>query len=167
MKVATWNVNSLRARVERVAEWIALHQPDVLLMQETKCTDKNFPAEVFEGAGYDVFHHGNSQWNGVAIASRVGLEEPRGGFFDDALEAVAECRIVSANCGGVRCTSVYVPNGRTVGSEHYLAKLEWLRRLRIELDECCAPSDPIAIGGDFNIAPADEDVWDIEPVRRG
>ena len=162
MKIATWNVNSLRARVERVAQWVAQHEPDVLLVQETKCTDENFPAAPFEALGYETVHHGNGQWNGVAIVSKVGIDEPRGGFFDDDLEKIAECRIISANCGGVRCTSVYVPNGRVVDSEHYLAKLEWLRRLRIELDECCAPDDPIAIGGDYNIAPRDEDVWDIE-----
>ena len=162
MKIVTWNVNSLRARVERVEAWVTANHPDVLLIQETKCSPANFPVELFASLGYEVVHHGNGQWNGVAVASRVGLDEPRGGFFDEAADAVAECRIVSAVCGGVRCTSVYVPNGRTVDSEHYLAKLEWLRRLRVELDECCSPDDPIAIGGDFNIAPEDWDVWDIE-----
>jgi exodeoxyribonuclease-3 len=161
MKIVTWNVNSLRARIGRVEAWVAANEPDVLLLQETKCSDKNFPAAAFEALGYETIHHGNGQWNGVAVISRVGLESPRGGFFDDNLEAIAECRIVTAVCGGIRCTSVYVPNGRTVGSEHYLAKLEWLRRLRVELDECCTPEDPIAIGGDFNIAPEDRDVWDI------
>jgi exodeoxyribonuclease-3 len=162
MKITTWNVNSLRARVDRVTEWIVENTPDVLLMQETKCTDENFPADRFHALGYETVHHGNGQWNGVAIVSRVGIEEPRGGFYDDDLEKIAECRIISASCGGVRCTSVYVPNGRVVDSEHYLAKLEWLRRLRVELDECCSPDEPIAIGGDYNIAPRDEDVWDIE-----
>jgi exodeoxyribonuclease III len=165
MKLVTWNVNSLRARVERVEQWITANEPDVLLLQETKCSDANFPAELFERLGYEVIHHGNGQWNGVAIASRVGLDEPRGGFFDDDLESIAECRIVSAICAGIRCTSVYVPNGRVVDSEHFIAKLEWLRRLRVELDECCAPTDPIAIGGDYNIAPADWDVWDIEQFQ--
>jgi exodeoxyribonuclease-3 len=161
VKIATWNVNSLRARAERVQGWIEEHAPDVLLLQETKCSDANFPSEIFSTLGYEVVHHGNGQWNGVAVVSRVGLDAPRGGFFDDDLDAIAECRIVTARCGGVRCTSVYVPNGRTVGSEHYLAKLEWLRRLRVELDETAAPDDPIVVGGDFNIAPEDRDVWDI------
>jgi exodeoxyribonuclease-3 len=162
MKIVTWNVNSLRARVERVEQWMTEHKPDVLLLQETKCSDENFPSGLFETLGYETVHHGNGQWNGVAIISKVGIEEPRGGFVDDDLEAIAECRIISANCGGIRCTSVYVPNGRVVDSEHYLAKLEWLRRLRVELDACCTPEEPIAIGGDFNIAPTDSDVWDIE-----
>lgn len=161
MKIVTWNVNSLRARIGRVEAWVTANEPDVLLLQETKCSDKNFPAAVFEAHGYETIHHGNGQWNGVAVISRVGLESPRGGFFDDDLETIAECRIATAVCGGIRCMSVYVPNGRTVDSEHYLAKLEWLRRLRVELDECCTPEDPIAIGGDFNIAPEDRDVWDI------
>jgi len=162
VKIATWNVNSLRARIDRVEGWIAEHEPDVLLIQETKCSDENFPSEVFGRHGYETIHHGNGQWNGVAVISRVGIDEPRGGFFDDDLESIAECRIVSAMCAGIRCTSVYVPNGRSVDSEHYLAKLEWLRRLRVELDECCTPETPIALGGDYNIAPEDQDVWDIQ-----
>ena len=162
MRLVTWNVNSLRARLERVTGWVEANAPDVLLMQETKCSDATFPAMAFEALGYATVHHGTGQWNGVAIASRVGIESSVSGFFDEDPDAPDEPRALAATCGGIRCMSVYVPNGRTVDSEHFLAKLDWLRRLRVELDERYAPTDPIAIGGDWNIAPGDDDVWDIE-----
>jgi exodeoxyribonuclease-3 len=159
MKIVTWNVNSLRARLPRVEDWIAHNQPDVLLMQETKCADEAFPASTFDDLGYATVHHGNGRWNGVAIASRVGLDAAEAGFRDRQADE-EECRIVSALCGGIRVYSVYVPNGRSVDSEHYLAKLEWLARLRAELSTH-DPSDPLGIFGDFNVAPDDRDVWDI------
>jgi exodeoxyribonuclease-3 len=161
MKIATWNVNSLKARLPRVEGWIEQHQPDVLVMQETKCADAAFPAAAFEVLGYESTHHGNGRWNGVAIVSKVGLEDPRGGFTGEDAAALEECRIVQATCGGVKVMSVYVPNGRTVDSEFYVQKLDWLGQLRRELDLTCQPDDQIAILGDFNVAPEDRDVWDI------
>jgi exodeoxyribonuclease III len=161
MRIATWNVNSLRARLERVQEWTTAHEPDVLCLQETKLADKDFPTDAFTELGYETVHHGNGRWNGVAIASRVGLDGPRAGFIDDVDGSIEECRIVAATCGSVRVFSVYVPNGRTVDSEHYAFKLNWLSQLRHELDATCATTDAVAVLGDFNVAPTDRDVWDI------
>ncbi|HXZ82617.1 MAG TPA: exodeoxyribonuclease III [Acidimicrobiales bacterium] len=161
MRLVTWNVNSLKARLPRVEEWIDAHAPDLLLLQETKCTDEAFPTEVFSRLGYESAHHGDGRWNGVAIVSRVGLAGVRAGFVAGSSEISQERRILSADCGGVRVYSVYVPNGRAVGSEFYAAKLEWLANLRRELDMTCDPGDAVAVGGDFNVAPEDRDVWDI------
>ena len=159
MRIATWNVNSLNARLERVDEWLAYAQPDVLLMQETKMSDDQFPAEIYEAAGYDSVHCGEGRWNGVAVLSRVGLEDPLAGFGDGE-DDDPEARLVSATCGGVRVASVYVPNGRAVDHEHYQYKLEWLGRLRAHLDATCDPGAHVLVGGDFNICPDDRDVWD-------
>jgi len=161
MKIVTWNVNSLKARLPRVEGWIEEHQPDVLVMQETKCADAAFPSERFGGLGYESTHHGNGRWNGVAILSRVGLEGARGGFVGEDPAGLEECRIVQATCGGVKVMSVYVPNGRSVDSEFYAAKLAWLGQLRRELDLTCHADEQIAILGDFNVAPEDRDVWDV------
>jgi exodeoxyribonuclease-3 len=158
VKLATWNVNSLTARLPLVLEWIAANGPDVLCMQETKQTDAAFPAGAFADAGYQVAHHGDGRWNGVAIASRVGLERPSRGFESD--EDVHGCRIIAATCGGMRVHSVYVPNGRSLDSEQYGFKLTWLARLRAYLAETCDPSADVAVCGDFNVAPTDADVWD-------
>jgi exodeoxyribonuclease-3 len=159
MRIATWNVNSLTARLPRVEEWIAYAQPDVLCMQETKQTDAAFPHGAFATLGYETAHHGEGRWNGVAIASRVGLEDVSselGSADDDAQGS----RLVAADCGGVRVFSVYVPNGRSLDSEQYPAKLAWLARLRTLLEETTAPTRPVAVCGDFNVAPEDRDVWD-------
>ena len=161
MRLVTWNVNSLKARLPRVEAWIGSHAPDVLLLQETKCTDDAFPAEAFTQLGYESAHHGDGRWNGVAIVSRVGLADVRIGFGERSSPISDECRILAANCGGVRVYSVYVPNGRVVDSEFYAAKLEWLANLRHELDTTCLPTEAVAVGGDFNVAPEDRDVWDI------
>lgn len=161
MRLATWNVNSLKARLSRVEAWIVANRPDVLCLQETKAADPAFPAASFAALGYESACHGNGRWNGVAILSRVGLDEVRAGFHDEDPSAVAECRILSATCAGARIVSVYVPNGRVVGSEFYDAKLAWLGRLRAELDATCAPGAPVAVCGDFNVAPDDRDVWDV------
>jgi len=160
MRLATWNVNSLKARLSRVEAWLASSSPDVLCLQETKSTDAAFPAGRFATLGYESVHHGNGRWNGVAILSRVGLESPRPAFHGEDPAAVTECRIVAATCAGARVVSVYVPNGRVVDSEFYVAKLEWLARLRAELDATCAPGAAVAVCGDFNVAPADLDVFD-------
>jgi len=162
MRIATWNVNSMRARLDRVTEWLRDIRPDVCCFQETKLADDAFPAAAFAELGYEVAHHGDGRWNGVAIASRVGLEDVETGFRGDAAAtaAVAESRLVGATCSGVRVMSVYVPNGRAVGTEHFEAKLDFLRRLRRHLDACCDPSKAVVVCGDFNVAPADIDVFD-------
>jgi exodeoxyribonuclease-3 len=160
MRIATWNVNSLKARMPRVEEWLDYAQPDVLCIQETKLADANFPAMAFEALGYDAAHHGNGQWNGVAILSKVGIEDPIAGFSGEVEAEIVESRFLSATCGGVRVSSVYVPNGRAVGTEHYDAKLAWLEQLRTHLAEACDPAGRVALCGDFNIAPDDRDVWD-------
>lgn len=159
MRIATWNVNSLKARLPRVEEWLADMQPDVLCMQETKLADDAFPALTFAALGYEAVHHGQGQWNGVAILSRVGLTDPVANFADGA-EPDAEARIVSATCAGVRVSSVYVPNGRSLDHEHYQYKLRWLARLRAHVAAQGSPADQVVVTGDFNIAPTDLDVYD-------
>lgn len=159
MRLATWNVNSLKARLPRVEEWLAYAQPDVLCLQETKLSDKAFPAMAFSALGYDSVHHGQGQWNGVAILSRVGIHDVATGFgaLPDPYEG--DARLVAATCGGVRVVCVYVPNGREVDTDHYRRKLEWLEQLRVWLDATASPDDPLAVLGDFNVAPQDRDVW--------
>jgi exodeoxyribonuclease-3 len=165
MRIATWNVNSLKARLPRVEQWIGYAQPDVLCLQETKMTDEAFPSMTFEMLGYAAAHHGEGRWNGVAIVSRVGLEDTVAGFTPAPEGDVVESRLVSATCGGVRVMSVYVPNGRQVGSEHYAAKLAWLDDLRRHVEATCDPGAAVAICGDFNVAPDDRDVWDARAVH--
>ena len=159
MRLATWNVNSLKVRQERVEEWLADCQPDVVCLQETKLADTAFPSMAFSALGYDSAHHGEGRWNGVAILSRVGLDDVVSGFADDA-EPDAEARLLTATCGGVRVMSAYVPNGRALDQEHYQYKLRWLDRLVGHLDRVADPTQPVALCGDFNIAPTDVDVWD-------
>ncbi|MGU3651941.1 exodeoxyribonuclease III [Mycolicibacterium sp. A43C] len=158
MRIATWNVNSIRTRVDRVTDWLARADVDVLAMQETKCKDSQFPTMPFAALGYEIAHVGLSQWNGVAIASRVGLEDVQIGFDGaPSWQDVAEARAIGATCGGVRVWSLYVPNGRTLADPHYPYKLEWLAALR---DAATSWTGPVALVGDWNIAPTDEDVWD-------
>lgn len=160
MRIATWNVNSLKARLPRVEEWLGYARPDILCLQETKVADGAFPAMAFAALGYESAYHGSGRWNGVAILSRVGLEDVSPAFAGHPPCEGDEARIVSATCGGVRVGSVYVPNGRSVGSEHYRAKLAWLAGLRAHLDASCDPAAAVALCGDFNIAPDDRDLWD-------
>lgn len=160
MRLATWNVNSLRARMPRVEEWFADVRPDVVCLQETKLAEDAFPHDVFAAWGYEAVHHGQGQWNGVAIVSRVGLDDPVRGFADGE-PADPEARLVTATCAGVRVSSVYVPNGRELDHDHYRYKLAWLRRLRANLDRNESPDGDVIVTGDFNIAPADHDVYDI------
>lgn len=159
LRIASWNVNSLKARLPRVTEWLNRMSPDVVCLQETKLADGAFPALEFQSMGYTSVAHGEGRWNGVAILSRVGIEEAGFGF-DDGRDPDVEARIVWATCAGVRISSVYVPNGREVDHDHYKYKLDWLGRLRDHLDRNCDPSEPLAVLGDFNIAPRDRDVWD-------
>jgi len=159
VRIATWNVNSLKVRMPRVEEWLAEAQPDVLCLQETKIADDAFPALAFAALGYDSVHHGQGRWNGVAILSRVGLEQPVNGWADGG-DPDPDARIITATCGGVRVSSVYVPNGRSLEDDHYRYKLSWLARLRTHLEALGAPTDDVVVAGDFNIAPADRDVYD-------
>ncbi len=172
MRIATWNVNSLKARQEKVTWWLERARPDVLLMQETKLADAAAPVAEFEAAGYELAHHGQGQWNGVAIASRVGIADVVSNFGEPLRKAeteeaddepLAEARMIAATCGGVRVASLYAPNGRVVDSIFYEAKLVWYDRLAQWLERGADPGQPLVLGGDFNVAPEDADVWD--PVR--
>ena len=161
MRIVTWNVNSLKIRLERVVAWIAKNEPDIVFLQETKIADAAFPTSEFADVGYASAHHGDGRWNGVAIVSRIGLDDVQAGFTSATSEMASESRVISASCGGIRAFSVYVPNGREVGSSVFEAKLGWLKDLRRELDVTCTPDEPIIVGGDFNVAPDDRDVYDI------
>lgn len=175
MRIATWNVNSLKARLEAVELWLERARPDILLMQETKLGDDDVPEMPFRMAGYELLHHGEGRWNGVAIASKVGLEAPVTNFGDgpvrasrspkdaptaDDFDPGTEARMVSAVCGGIRVVSLYAPNGRELDSPWYEGKLRWFDRLAAWVDETADPADALLLGGDLNITPADEDVWD-------
>jgi exodeoxyribonuclease-3 len=171
MRVATWNVNSIRSRVGRVVDWMLRDDVDVLAMQEIKCTEAQFPFAAFADAGYEVELHGLSQWNGVAIASRLPLEDVAIGFptvpgfgkpLDDGTLPI-EARAIGATVNGVRLWSLYVPNGRELDNPHYPYKLQWLANLATQTRGWLAaePDLPLALMGDFNIAPFDHDVWDI------
>jgi exodeoxyribonuclease-3 len=177
VRIATWNVNSLKARLEKVTWWLARARPDVLLMQETKLTDAEAPKDVFRGLGYTLAHHGEGGWNGVAIASRGALEDVVTNFGVPLLpaatpetgddEPLAEARIISAVSGGMRFVSLYAPNGRVLGSPFYEAKLVWFDRLARWLSEARDPAEPLVLGGDFNVAPTDADVWDARACHGG
>lgn len=166
MRIATWNVNSLRARIDRVVAFLQRTDIDVLAIQETKATDAKFPVQPFTDAGYQVARHGISQWNGVAIVSRVGLADvtiglPGGPGYGEP--PVQEARAIGARCAGVETWSLYIPNGREIGHAHYDYKLQWLAALR-GLGAARLADDPHALmvlGGDFNVAPQDDDVWDM------
>ena len=135
MRIATWNVNSLKARQPRVEEWLEYAHPDVLCLQETKLADDAFPAMAFSALGYDAAYYGHSQWNGVAILSRVGIDDVTTGFDAEVVDPYeGDARLLAATCGGVRVVSTYVPNGREVGTEFYDRKLVWLERLHDWLD---------------------------------
>lgn len=162
MRVATWNINSVGARLPRMLEWLEGAAPDVLCLQELKCTADAFPYEAVEALGYQVAAHGDGRWNGVAILSKVGLEDVvRGLEGGPDYESVQEPRAISATCGAVRVWSVYVPNGREVAHAHYAYKLEWLKALKAAVAFDAAGERPFAVLGDFNVAPTDADVWDI------
>lgn len=166
MRIATWNVNSIRTRLDRVEAWLARREVDVLMVQELKAREEQIPLMGLQALGYETAVVGHNQWNGVAVFSRVGLEQQVEGF--DAMPhfgepPAAEARAVSAVAGGIRVASLYVPNGRKLDDPHYAYKLEWLRALRAAtaswLDE------PAVLAGDWNIAPRDEDVFDMGQFR--
>lgn len=167
IRLATWNVNSIRARVDRVVEFLRRSDVDVLAIQETKARDDAFPAAAVADLGYQVAHHGLNQWNGVAVLSRVGLDDVRVGFPgmpQYGEPAVAEARAISAVCAGVRVWSVYVPNGREIDHPHYHYKLDWMAALA-QYGRQALVEDPdlqMAFCGDYNIAPTDADVWSVD-----
>ena len=183
MRIATWNVNSLKARTDAVEKWVARAQPDVLLMQETKLADTDAPELPFRMLGYELAHHGEGRWNGVAIASKVGVTDVITNFGDgrvrdstagaavqvgeDDFDPFDEARMVSAVCGGIRFVSLYAPNGRVVGSPFYAGKLRWFERVRRWLDETQSPDEPLVLGGDLNATPTDADVWSAARAHGG
>lgn len=162
MRIATWNVNSVKQRMPRLLPWLDQRRPDVVCLQETKLADDVFTellGEQLGRRGYEVALHGQTQWNGVAILSRVGLDDVVAGLADPPTSWPAEARAVAATCDGVRVVSVYVPNGRVPDSDHYHYKLAWLTALR---DAVAAGPEAVIVLGDMNIAPADADVFDPE-----
>ena len=168
MRLVTWNVNSVGARLERLVAWLQAHEPDVVALQELKCTTDAFPAADIQALGYQVAAHGTGRWNGVAILSRIGLDDvtrdlPGQPEFEGAIEP----RAIGATCGGVRVWGVYVPNGREPDHAHFDYKLRWLDVLTATLtaEDAAHPARPLTVIGDFNIAPTDADVWDIEQFR--
>ena len=184
MRIATWNVNSLKARLERVEGWLERARPDVLLIQETKLTDDDAPLMPFRMAGYELLHHGEGRWNGVAIASRIGIDGEVVTNFGDGpvrdsgpgastavqeedFNPLDEARMLSAVCGGIRFVALYAPNGRVVGSPFYTGKLDWFERVARWLRETRDPAEPLVVGGDLNVAPADIDVWDPRAAHGG
>jgi exodeoxyribonuclease-3 len=182
MRIATWNVNSLKARMDAVERWLERAAPDVLLMQETKLADEDAPLMPFQLAGYELLHHGEGRWNGVAIASRVGLSDPITNFGDgpvrdsrtvasdvaeEDFDPSDEARMVSAVCGGVRVVCLYAPNGRVVGSPFYQGKLRWFERLAAWTSAELGGGLPLVLGGDMNVTPTDLDVWDAVAAHGG
>jgi exodeoxyribonuclease-3 len=185
MRIATWNVNSLKARLEKVEWWLARAEPDILLMQETKLTDEDAPVMAFAMAGYDLIHHGEGRWNGVAMAVRQGMgvsdivtnfgdgpvrnSGPGAGtsVAEEDFDPSDEARMLSAVVDGTRYVCLYAPNGRVVGSPFYEGKLRWFERVRRWLDETRDPSESLVLGGDLNVAPTDADVWDARAVHGG
>jgi exodeoxyribonuclease-3 len=159
MRFATWNVNSVKARLPRLLEWLDSTKPDVLCLQETKVPADGFPADSVAALGYETAAYGEGRWNGVALLSRVGLSDVRNGFPGEPGYPDPEARLISALCGDIRFISVYVPNGRTPEDPHYAYKLSWLAALRAALPDLLKDG-PLVIAGDFNVAPTDDDVWD-------
>jgi len=158
VKIASWNVNSVRARRERLFRWLATQAPDVVCLQELKTTEADFPFDDLRAAGYHAVIHGQKTYNGVAILSRVEATDVERGFGDGGDDT--QSRLIAARVAGVRVASVYVPNGQEVGSEKWRYKLAWLGCLRSWLDARCTPGEPLVLCGDFNVAPEARDVYD-------
>ncbi len=187
MRIATWNVNSLKARQEAVERWLERAAPDILLLQETKLTDADAPVMAFAMAGYQLVHHGEGRWNGVAIAVRQGAsiddvvtnfgdgpvrDSGPGGagaepMSEDDFDPFDEARMLAATIDGLRVVSLYAPNGRVVGSPFYDGKLRWFERLGRWVRDAGAAGSGLVLGGDLNVAPTDDDVWDAGAVHGG
>ncbi|HWJ11436.1 MAG TPA: exodeoxyribonuclease III [Nocardioides sp.] len=166
MRLATWNVNSLRTRIGRVEAFLERHDIDVLAVQETKAREDQLPLMGLQARGYDVAAHGLDQWNGVAIISRVGLDDVTLGFPGQpgwGEPAATEARAIGATCGGVRVWSLYIPNGRKPDDPHYVYKLDWLARLHEAAGSWL--DRPTALVGDWNICPTDDDVFDVAQFK--
>jgi exodeoxyribonuclease-3 len=161
VKIVTWNINSVRARLNRLLDWLRKHEPDVVCLQETKVTDADFPRLEIEAYGYKAAFYGEKSYNGVAILARGEPEDVVYGFPGDG----GEKRVLSATVGGVRIMTVYVPNGNSLNSERFAFKLDWFDAFGKALDAAGKPGDPLVIGGDFNVAPEDRDVHDPERWR--
>jgi exodeoxyribonuclease III len=163
MKLATWNVNSIRTRLPRLTAWLAARRPDVVCLQETKVTDDQFPVDELRALGYEALASGEQTYNGVAILTRTAAHEVARrlpGEDDDA-----QRRLLVADVAGLRIVNVYGPNGQEVGSEKYAYKLDWYGRLHAFLAASMSAAHPIVLAGDLNIAPEDRDVWDPEKWR--
>jgi exodeoxyribonuclease-3 len=160
VRIATWNVNSVTARLPRLLEWLESRRPDVACLQELKVAEDAFPHLPVQALGYESAIHADGRWNGVAVLSRVGLDDVARGLDDEPGFPDPECRAVAATCAGVRVRSVYVPNGRTPDDPHYGYKLRWLDALRATVGAELARFPASIVMGDFNVAPADADVWD-------
>ncbi|MEZ7004445.1 exodeoxyribonuclease III [Streptomyces sp. SCSIO 75703] len=161
MRIATWNVNSITARLPRLLAWLESSGTDVLCLQEAKVAEEQFPFDALRELGYEAAVHATGRWNGVAVLSRVGLDDVVKGLpGDPGFEGVTEPRALSATCGPVRVWSVYVPNGREVEHAHYAYKLQWFEALRAAVAGDAAGSRPFAVLGDYNVAPTDDDVHD-------
>jgi exodeoxyribonuclease III len=160
VKLATWNINSIRAREERLLTWLGQHRPDVLCLQETKVEDAGFPTAALRKAGYEVATFGQRSYNGVAIASTLPLTDVARGFGDGTDDD--DARVIAATTHGVRVVCVYVPNGQDLTSDRYPYKLAWFKRLRAYLDRTASPDQPLAVCGDMNVTPDDRDVWSPE-----
>lgn len=158
-RVATFNANSIRSRLDQVLSWLVRYAPDVLALQETKVQDHEFPAEAFRQMGYYVVFRGQKAYAGVALVTR---EEPREVSYglDDGLGEADEARLIAAKVGGIPIVNTYVPQGREVGSPHFTYKLEWLRRLRSYFERHYRPDEPLLWMGDLNVAPLEIDVHD-------
>ena len=161
MRIATWNINSVNPRLERLSAWLESAQPDVLCLQETKCPAADFPAMPLEALGYETVALGDGRWNGVAILSRVGLADVRDNLDGQPeWDGSVEPRAIAATCGGLRVWSLYIPNGREVDNPHYDYKLAWLDALRDTAAAEQAQGNDLMLLGDFNVAPTDADVYD-------
>jgi len=158
VRIATWNVNSLRARSDQLLTWLIERSIDVALLQETKCTDGPFPFDELAALGYEAAHHGVNHWNGVAVISRCGLQDVQRGFV--TTDEIGEPRVIAATCAGVRCWSVYVPNGRSVDDPHFAYKLRWLDELAAEMNRVGAANRASLVAGDFNVGMTDLDFYD-------
>jgi exodeoxyribonuclease-3 len=162
MRVATWNINSLKARLDRLLAWLESAAPDVVCVQELKCATADVPVEAIASAGYETAAWGSGRWNGVAILSKVGISDVRTGIAEQPVFAEeAEARAITATCGPVRVQSLYIPNGRDVADAHFPYKLAFLEALAADAAADAAGDMPFAAMGDYNICPTDEDVWDI------
>lgn len=164
LKFVTWNVNSLKARLDFVLDWIGSNSPDIVCLQETKLADFDFPRQVFDALGYESFHVGQGRWNGVAVISKGPILEQGSDFQDIVFNDVYEARHVRCTTLGLRVHCVYVPNGRDLADPHYLYKLQWLDQLRKVLEEERTPFPYTVVAGDFNVAPSDMDVYDPEEL---